>query len=244
MGRRTGTMLRVNDASAGARLAMLVENAPGLPGANAWDFEFAWAGERVLAIKRGADVRLQGVVQRKDLTNRFPVIAATLVKLGRNSLVLDGVIAAIEPSSLGAFGAPIPAMFAPGGAPVLRLIALDLLWEDDTDTRPQSLEERKARLISLVRGTPVLLPPAPPVGVDVIAEGHRIGAEAVIAKRRQSRYRPYGRNGDWLRIPLEPTPVSRARAVSVADQPNSAPPFAPVRLQWSPNVNRDVPTPR
>ncbi len=223
---------------------MLVENAPMLPAVEEWELDFAWAGERVLAIKQGADVRLHGVMQRKDLTNRFPVIAATLVKLGRNSLVLDGVIAAIEPSSLAAFGAPMPAMFAPGSAPVLRLIARDLLWEDDTDTRPQSLEDRKARLAGLVRGTPVLLPPSPPPGVDVIAEGHRIGADAVIARRRQSRYRPYGRNGDWLRIPLEPTPVGRTRAVSAVGQPNSAPPFAPVRRQWSADVNPDVPTPR
>lgn len=237
-------MLWINDASAGSRLAMLVENARLLPPADGWEFEFAWAGDRVLASKQGADVRLQGVVQRKDLTNRFPVIAATLAKLGRDSLVLDGVIAAIEPSSLAAFGAAMPAMFVPGGAPVLRLIAMDLLWEDDTDMRSQPLAARKASLADLVRGSQVLLPPSPRAGADAIAEGRHIGAEAVLAKRRQSRYRPYGRNGDWLRIPLEPTPGSRARAVSIVAPSNSAPPFAPVRLQWNPDVSRDVPTPR
>ena len=192
---------------------MLVEHSLTLPQGDEWEYEVGWAGERVLANKDGSSVCLTSVLRQKDVTNRFPVVAAVIAKLPPASLVLDGVICAIEPWQFDAFDKAGILSSSPL-VPRLHLIAMDLLWVDGTDLRQIALVDRKQRLRELVKNTAVLMPGAPAVGADeIFAQAKRVGAEAVIAKRRGSRYRPFGRAGDWVRVAVEATAFARpARA--------------------------------
>ena len=189
---------------------MLVEHGPVLPEGDEWVYEYAWPGERVLASKDDSRVRLVAAAHRRDLTNRFPVVAAAVAKLAGETLVLDGVIGSMDAGAmakLGREGEP------PAPAPGLRiiLIASDLLWLDGTDLRPQPLETRRERLQQVIQGRAILPPLGPAVAVPaMVDEARQLGAEAVLAKRRDSKYRPFGRNGDWVRVGVEPQVTSRA----------------------------------
>lgn len=62
-----------------------------LPRGEDWIYEFLWSGERIRAIKRGGGVHLISRDAR-DLTNRFPRIAASVAKLRATDAILDGEI--------------------------------------------------------------------------------------------------------------------------------------------------------
>lgn len=188
---------------------MLVEHGPVLPEGDEWVYEYAWPGERVLASKDDSRVRLVAAAHRRDLTNRFPVVAAAVAKLAGETLVLDGVIGSMDAGAmakLGREGEP------PAPAPGLRiiLIASDLLWLDGTDLRPLPLVARRERLQELIKGTAILPPLGPGVALPaMVAQARQLGAEAVLAKRRDSKYRPFGRSGDWVRVSVEPPAACR-----------------------------------
>lgn len=182
---------------------MLVEPVSALPSGPEWEYEYSWPGERVIAAKSGAGVRLASAGQRRDLTNRFPVIAATVAKLPPEAIVIDGLVRMIEPAQAALFGEAAAAQ--PGGPAELRLIATDLLWVDGIDVRQFTLETRRQRLRVLLAGSGVLIDKLLETdGPEMLAEAARLGADGVIAKRRDSRYRPFGRAGDWVRVTLQP----------------------------------------
>lgn len=185
---------------------MLVEHAPALPEGDEWDYEYSWPGERVLGSKDGPCVRIASVLHRRDFTNRFPVVAAAIAKLPATTLVIDGIVGPIDPAALNHYG------LEPGAAAMrIALVAADLLWLDGFDVRQLPLRERKHRLQQLIAGTAILGTGATDVPVaQMITEARRLGAEAVIAKRRSSRYRPFGHSGDWIRVAVEPVMATRA----------------------------------
>jgi bifunctional non-homologous end joining protein LigD len=182
--------------------AMVVERAAQLPYGPEWQYEYSWPGERVLAVKRDASVQLISAAHRRDLTNRFPVIVAAMAKLTANYVVFDGVIRSIEQAQASVFA---EAMTIPAGsAAQLRLIATDVLWIDECDMRQQSLPNRKQRLAALVAGSGIManLTLEGPPG-DIIQMAQSVGADGVLAKRRDSRYRPFARAGDWVRVSFD-----------------------------------------
>lgn len=194
-------MFWANASISNVRSAMLFEHAPTLPEGEDWEYGFSWPGERVLAMKDGAGVRLISVFQRRDLTNRFPVVAAMVAKARAETVVIDGVIRAVESRQWPAFANAGEQAIQAGGAAPIRLIGMDLLWRNGMDLRPRALPERRARLHDVTEGTGVLepRPPSAPVA-GMLAEASRLGSDGVIARRRQSRYRPFARSGDWVRV--------------------------------------------
>lgn len=201
---------------------MLVEHVTALPEGEEWEYEYSWPGERVLAAKDGSSVRLTSVLHRRDLTNRFPVVAAAIAKLNAETAVLDGVVRAIDgvtiSALLGGSAAPIPT----GG---IRLIATDILWFDTIDARQLILSERKLRLREVTQGTGILVcAPTRQTVAQMIAGAEELGADGVIAKRRDSRYRPFARAGDWLRLALpSASATARAKAGTDAERDRASP---------------------
>jgi bifunctional non-homologous end joining protein LigD len=178
---------------------MVMERAAQLPEGAEWQYEYSWPGERVLAIKRETSVQLVTAAHRRDLTNRFPVIVAAMAKLNATYVVIDGVIRSIEPAQAAVFSEPI--VIVPGGSAEVRLIATDVLWINECDVRQQSLANRKHQLAQLVAGSGILANlPLEHSPDEVLQEGRCVGADAVLAKRRDSRYRPFARTGDWVRV--------------------------------------------
>jgi len=143
-----------------------------------WMFERKLDGIRLLAFKRGADVRL---LSRNRLPQHLPTIAAAIAALPPDELILDGEVT------------------WPGQ--VVGYHVFDIMWIEGRDTTPLPLEERQA----LLRGLPLA---APLHRVRALSDTKpweracREGWEGVIAKRRGSPYE-HRRSPHWLKMKCE-----------------------------------------
>jgi bifunctional non-homologous end joining protein LigD len=141
-----------------------------------WLFERKFDGVRLLAFKRGDEVRLYS---RNRLPQHCPAIAAAIAALPAGELILDGEMSW-------------------GGAQ--RYDIFDVPWMDG-DLRGLPFEERRERL-----GRLPLRPPLRRVELVEDDEpwtlACREGWEGVIAKRRDSRYE-HRRSPHWLKMKCE-----------------------------------------
>jgi bifunctional non-homologous end joining protein LigD len=142
-----------------------------------WLFERKFDGIRLLAYKRGADVRLYS---RNRLPQDLPDLARAIAGLPVNDVILDGE---------GAWDGR-------GGYHVF-----DILWLNGRDLTSLPIEERRALLGSLPFGGPMrrveLVDDARPWEL-----ASREGWEGVIAKRRGSPYE-HRRSKHWLKMKCE-----------------------------------------
>jgi len=173
-----------------------------------WVFEIKYDGVRVVAERRGDEVRMLGR-SGEDITARYPEIAEALRALMVESFVLDGEIVAHDGSGRPSFGRlqkrmllsrPADVAAAMARVPV-RAVFFDCLALEGHDLRKLGLLERKECLTRIL----------PPAGVvqagDHVAEhgeaffeaASEMGLEGVIAKRAGSPYTGK-RSTDWLKI--------------------------------------------
>ena len=141
-----------------------------------WIFERKFDGIRLLAYKRGADVRL---FSRNRLPQHLPHIADAIASLPVADAILDGELD-----------------WSGGGYQIF-----DVMWLDGRDVRALPLVERRALLKTLP-----LEPPLHRVAaVDDPIPWERArdeGWEGVIAKRRDSTYE-HRRSRHWLKMKIE-----------------------------------------
>jgi bifunctional non-homologous end joining protein LigD len=142
-----------------------------------WLFERKFDGIRLLAYKRGDEVRL---VSRNRLPQHLPAVEAAVAKLPAREVILDGEVAWDGHSGYHVF---------------------DILWLDGRDVTRLPLEERRALLAKLPFTKPMRR-----VGlVDGDKPWERAGREGwegVIAKRRGSPYE-HRRSKHWLKMKCE-----------------------------------------
>jgi len=145
-----------------------------------WLFEQKFDGIRLLAYKRGNEVRLYS---RNRLPQNLPSIAAAIARLPVNEIILDGEIT-WGPTS-------------PGGG----YHVFDILWLNGHNVTSLQLEDRRALLKELPFAAPMrrveLLDDAEPW-----ERARREGWEGVIAKRRGSPYE-HRRSKHWLKMKCE-----------------------------------------
>jgi bifunctional non-homologous end joining protein LigD len=146
-----------------------------------WLFERKFDGIRLLAFKRGADVRL---LSRNRLPQHHPAIATAIAGLPVRDLILDGEVTW-------------------RGETKVAYYVFDVLWMDGRDVTRLPLEERRALLRTL--------PLRPPLQRVAAVEGPTPweracaeGWEGVIAKRRDSPYE-HRRSPHWLKMKCEAT---------------------------------------
>src|SRR5688572_30087723 len=144
-----------------------------------WIFERKLDGIRLLAFKRGSEVRLYS---RNRLPQNYPSVARAIAALPVDDVILDGE-ASWDPSSRVAYH------------------VFDIVWVNGRDVTALPLIERRQLLLDL--------PLDPPLGrVPAIDEpepwerARREGWEGVIAKRRDSRYE-HRRSPHWLKMKCE-----------------------------------------
>jgi bifunctional non-homologous end joining protein LigD len=145
-----------------------------------WIFERKFDGIRLLAYKRGRDVRLYS---RNRLPQNLPTVAKAIADLPPRELILDG-----------------EAIWSPeeGGYHVF-----DILWIDGRDVTKLPLTERREILQSL----PLSKPLRRVVALEDPNPWERArdeGWEGVVAKRRDSIYE-HRRSKDWLKMKCEST---------------------------------------
>lgn len=146
-----------------------------------WVFERKYDGIRLLAFRKGNDVRLYS---RNRLPQRYPGVSAAIGRLPLREAILDGE---------GSWHA--------GGDATYHVF--DILWLDGRDLTGLPLAERRAVLEGLRWRKPLAL-------VDILAgetpwnTACAEGWEGVIAKRRDSRYE-HRRSPHWLKMKCEAT---------------------------------------
>ena len=152
-----------------------------------WLFERKLDGIRLLAFKKGRDVKLYS---RNRLPQHYPSVSAAIAELPVRDAILDGEAAWDISHSLGA-GRRSPVLYH----------VFDVLWLDGRDTTKLPLEERRVLLKKM--------PLKAPLGrVQQLKEDEpweracREGWEGVIAKRRDSTYQ-HRRSPDWVKMKCE-----------------------------------------
>jgi ATP-dependent DNA ligase len=142
-----------------------------------WVFERKFDGIRLLAYKRGADVRLYS---RNRLPQDLPAIARSVAEIPAEEVILDGEVTWDGRTAYHVF---------------------DILWMNGRSVTGSSLEERRALLRELPMKPPLRLvdlldDPSP------WERARREGWEGVIAKRRGSPYE-HRRSKHWLKMKCE-----------------------------------------
>jgi DNA ligase D-like protein (predicted ligase) len=170
-----------------------------------WVFERKLDGERVLAFRRGSDVRLLSR-NRKSIDAAYPEIAEAIASEGLHDEVLDGEVVAFV-RGVTSFAALQPRMQVRSAAQArasgvkVYYYVFDLLHLDGYDTTGLPLLERKRLLRAAIRwGSPIRFTTHRATnGTDFLAEACEKGWEGLIAKRGDAPYQ-HRRSTDWLKF--------------------------------------------
>jgi bifunctional non-homologous end joining protein LigD len=177
---------------------------PGaLPDGPEWLFEVKWDGMRLLADVADGRVRLSSRSER-DVTANFPELAA-LTDLAPDVL-LDGEVVLLENGvpSFAALADRMHGPVAPGIAharpvtfmvfDVLRLYGVPLLERPFTERRG-TLERLDLASVPVLSLSPIYTD-----GAALLDATRERGMEGVVAKRRDSVYRPGRRSPSWTKV--------------------------------------------
>ncbi len=172
-------------------LATLVAAPFDKPG---WVFEEKYDGDRILAYKEGARVRLLSR-NGKDRTDDFPGIAAGIGSLPAQALLLDGEVVDFDKKGVSRFqllqqrqGDPAYAVF-------------DCLYHDGKDLRREPLSLRRAVMEGCIGSSRTLIPShrLADSGLAAFRKAQRRGYEGMVAKDASSPY-VEARSMKWLKV--------------------------------------------
>jgi bifunctional non-homologous end joining protein LigD len=189
-----------------------------------WAYEMKWDGVRAVGYLERGGLRL---VSRNDLdiTPAYPEVLGLLDAVGGASLsaaagsgrlVLDGELVAFDDRGGTSFERLQERMHVRDVAAARRLadtvpvvyLIFDVLHAGETSTLDLPYTDRRELLDQLAAagldgpaGAAWRVPPAlSGAGVDVFAASRDAGMEGIVAKRRESRYRPGHRSPDWRKV--------------------------------------------
>jgi len=184
---------------------------PGaLPVGPEWLYEVKWDGMRVLADVADGAVRLFSRTER-DVTVNFPELAG-LHELGPD-LLLDGEVVLLERGipSFAALSDRIHTVTEPraGTLRPVTFMVFDLLRMYGVSLVDRTLADRRATVerLDVARVANVSLSPVYPDGAALLAVTRSRGMEGVVAKRRDSPYRPGRRSPSWIKTAHQHTQV-------------------------------------
>ena len=154
-----------------------------------WIFERKLDGIRLLAFKKGQDIRL---FSRNQLEQHNPAIADAIANLPHRELILDGEVTGVwGPASTREADKPRGSAYH----------VFDIMWIDGRDVTVLPLDERRA----LLKALPLKSPLRRVNALDEDKPWERAcaeGWEGVIAKRRDSVYE-HRRSPHWLKMKCE-----------------------------------------
>jgi bifunctional non-homologous end joining protein LigD len=161
-----------------------------------WIHEVKHDGYRLLARKDAGQVTLWSRYAT-DYTGRFPRIAAAVLSLLVDHVMIDGEAVVFRPDGHSDFGA----LRTNRGAAEASLVAYDLLQFQGEDWRRMPLEVRRAQLGSLVAGVDGLTFSEAIEGDGPLVFDHacRLGLEGIVSKRLGGLYAS-GRCRNWLKV--------------------------------------------
>jgi bifunctional non-homologous end joining protein LigD len=171
----------------------------------AWIYERKFDGERCLAFRDGARLRLM-TRNQQEVTGTYPEIAEAMATQRASDFIIDGEVVAFDRDETSfsrlqrRLGVRDPGPDLIAGVPVY-IYLFDVLWADGHDVRSRTLLERKDVLRNLLSfGGPLRFAEHRDTdGEAYYREACQLGWEGLIAKRADSPYRA-GRNRDWLKF--------------------------------------------
>ncbi|MDO5506022.1 MAG: DNA ligase D [Pseudoxanthomonas suwonensis] len=175
------------------QLARLVDAPP--PGDD-WLHEIKWDGYRLLALRKGSEVR---VFSRNGLPweHKLPEVVEALLRLDATNVALDGELIAgrgtREDFNL------LQRILSGQAHGATAFVAFDLLHVDGIDLTGCALQARKALLADMLRNPPPYLSLSTHVagnGALAFDEAVAAGFEGTVSKRADARYHP-GRSDQW-----------------------------------------------
>jgi bifunctional non-homologous end joining protein LigD len=165
-----------------------------------WIFEIKLDGYRAIAVFDSAGKPRLWSRNGLPLEQKFPAIAKAVSKL-KLPTVLDGQIVAVDENGIPRFQLLQRFQKQPT-APTLYYL-FDVLWHNGADLTGKPILERRSVLERVIQPAPGIQK----LGQYVEAEGKALfaltkqkGMEGIIAKRKDSIYRPGKRTSDWLKI--------------------------------------------
>lgn len=170
-----------------------------------WLYELKHDGYRTMAGVQAGEVKLL-TKSGTDCTKWYPEVVRALVSLPGGPHVLDGEACVLRDDGTSDFNLlqerARRRKWYPG-APTVTYCVFDLLAHDGRLTMNLPLVQRKEMLQELVRDVPGILfvghlDADANVFKAMVAAGLEI--EGVVAKRRQSAYRPGVRSDDWRKV--------------------------------------------
>jgi bifunctional non-homologous end joining protein LigD len=196
-------LLLRKDASEGSGTRyqpMLATSTDSLPLGEGWVYEPKWDGYRAIVTVSGGAVSLRSR-NGNDLTERFQDVArAAALAIRSSDAVLDGEICFLDEAGRSRFS------LLQEGSGTGVLVLFDLLELESEPLLDEPLEVRRERLENLIApGSAVLVSPQFDDGPALLAAARQQELEGVVAKQRESRYRPGRRLLDWQKLKLRQT---------------------------------------
>jgi bifunctional non-homologous end joining protein LigD len=175
-----------------------------------WAYEFKWDGIRALVWVDGGRVRARSRTGA-DITRAFPELRQLGESMGSNQAVLDGELVVLEEGGRPSFSRLQHRMQLTDARAVARaapehpasFVIFDLLHLNGHSLLDASYDQRRALLEQLDLGGPTFaLTPSftEETGAAVLAAAVQLRMEGVVAKRRDSPYRPGKRSTDWIKV--------------------------------------------
>lgn len=175
------------------------------PLGDGWLHEMAIDGERLLARNAGGQLALlddNGAPLGATAARKRSAVADAIRMLPAQSLIVDGVLAAMTPDGL-PDAAALSGALAGQGKATLAYLVFDLPYLDGHDLTRVPLTARKKLLADLVRTSSE---PGPLRFLDHVAgdgaafqrEARRLGIAAMVSRRAAS---PYGARAGWTQTP-------------------------------------------
>src|SRR5260370_5933845 len=155
-----------------------------LPSGSQWLHEIKYDGFRIIARKKGHEMRLYRR-PGNDLTRRFPLIVETLARLRSRSCIIDGAAVACDDNGVASFDL---VRYHRANDRVF-LYAFDLIELNGDDLRRDPLEVRKATLASVLAKAGRGIRFNEHIegdGPTVFAHACKPGLERIVSKRKDS----------------------------------------------------------
>jgi bifunctional non-homologous end joining protein LigD len=183
-------------------LCLAVEKLPEGPAwqpeGPAWQYEVKLDGYRAIGVRTKSGVELWSR-NKRDFSRRFPNIVRALEALPIET-VLDGEIVAVNGDGLPSFNTL--QNFGDGSAAILFYV-FDVLVLAGTDLRSKALATRREMLRELIASLPDTIRFSETFdasGAELMGAVRSKGLEGVVAKRRDSSYKPGDRSGAWVKV--------------------------------------------
>ncbi len=194
---------------------MLAVPAERPPEGDGWSYELKWDGIRVLLWVEGGRVRAL-TRNGNDTTASFPELREFGEAVGSAQLLLDGELIALDDRGRPSFSRLQRRMHVTSAASVRKaaaadpasLVLFDLLHRDGRSLLAVPYHDRRRELESLeLAGPRWAVTPMfdDDSGAEVLRIAGELGMEGVVAKRRNSPYRPGVRSPDWIKVKRQRT---------------------------------------